>query len=149
MSQGTLYERLGGVFKIAEIVNEFSDRLIQNPVVGQGSQNPRLQAWHTEELNRLPGLKLLRTLWLCSLAGGPFDFIATKPGQTEFGLEEAHREFEIAPHEFDEVAAVLASTLDDFKVPSEEKDEVMAGFFVHRQEVTTGYRAGVLSHSST
>lgn len=38
MSAGTLYERLGGAFKIAEIVDHFSERLIENPVVGQTSQ---------------------------------------------------------------------------------------------------------------
>ena len=143
MSDGTLYERLGGAFRIAEIVNYFSDRLIENPVVGQRSKNQRLQAWHTQRLDRLPGLKFLRTIWVCSLAGGPFDFIATRPGQTEFGLEEAHRELEIAPEEFDEVAAELARTLDHFEVPSKEKSETMAGFFAHKHEVTTGYRAAV------
>ena len=52
MSAGTLYERLGGAFRIAEMVNHFSDRLIENPVVGQTSKNPRLQAWHTQSLDR-------------------------------------------------------------------------------------------------
>jgi hemoglobin len=146
MSAGTLYERLGGVFRIAEIVNHFSDRLIENPLVGQTSKNPRLQAWHTQSLDRLPGLKFLRTLWVCALTGGPFDFIATRPGQTEFGLEEAHRELQISPEEFDEVAAELGRTLDHFDVPSKEKGEVLAGFFAHKQEVTTGYRAGVAAH---
>jgi hemoglobin len=145
MSEGTLYERLGGVFRIAEIVNDFSDQLIENPLVGQTSKNPRLQAWHAERLDRLPGLKFLRTLWVCALAGGPFDFIATRPGQTEFGLEEAHRELQIAPEEFDEVAAELGRTLDRFEVPSQEKGEVLAGFFAHKHEVTTGYRAGVVA----
>jgi hemoglobin len=143
MSEGTLYERLGGAFRIAEIVNYFSDKVVENPLVGQTSANPRLQAWHTERLDRLPGLKFLRTIWVCSLAGGPFDFIATRPGQTEFGLEEAHRELQIAPEEFDEVAAELGRALDHFDVPAKEKGEVLAGFVAHKHEVTTGYRAGV------
>lgn len=146
MSAGTLYERLGGAFKIAEMVNHFSDRLIENPVVGQTSQNPRLQAWHTQSLDRLPGLKFLRTLWVCALAGGPFDYVPTRPGQTEFGLEEAHRELQIAPEEFDEVGRELGRTLDHFGVPAKEKGEVLAGFFAHKQEVTTGYRAGAAAH---
>jgi hemoglobin len=83
MSQGTLYERLGGAFRIAEIVNYLSDRLYENPVAGRSSKNPRLKAWHTERPDRLPGLKFLRTLWVCALAGGAFDFIAVRPGQTE------------------------------------------------------------------
>ena len=143
MSEGTLYERLGGAFRIAEIVNYFSDRLYENPVVGKASKNPRLQAWHTERLDRLPGLKFLRTLWVCALAGGPFDFVPVRPGQTAFGLEEAHRELEIAPEEFDAVAEELARALDHFNVPKKEKNEVMAGFFAHKHEVTTGYRTAV------
>jgi hemoglobin len=143
MNAGTLYERLGGVFRIAEIVNYFSDRVVENPVAGQTSKNPRLQKWHTQDLDRLPGLKFMRTLWVCALAGGPFDYLPTRAGQTEFGLEEAHRELTIAPDEFDEVAAELERALDNFNVPSQEKSEVMAGFFAHKYEVTTGYRAGV------
>ena len=50
---------------------------------------------------------------------------------------------EIAPDEFDQVAAELSRTLDHFQVPKKEKDEVMAGFFAHKQEVTTGYMAAV------
>jgi hemoglobin len=146
VSAGTLYERLGGAFRIAEIVNHFSDQLIENPVVGQTSQNPRLQAWHTQSLDRLPGLKFLRTLWVCALTGGPFDFVPTRPGQTEFGLEEAHRELKISPEEFDEVGRELGRTLDHFSVPAKEKGEVLAGFFAHKQEVTTGYRAGAPAH---
>ena len=40
------------------------------------------------------------------------------------GLEEAHREFEITPAEFDEVAAELGRSLDFVKVPAREKGEV-------------------------
>ena len=147
MSEPTLYERLGGAFRIAEIVNYFSDRLYENPVAGRTSKNPRLQAWHTEKLDRLPGLKFLRTLWVCALAGGPFDFVAVRPGQTLFGLEEAHRELEIAPEEFDAVAEELSKALDHFEVPKKEKDEVMAGFFAHKHEVTTGYRTAASMRS--
>jgi hemoglobin len=145
MSEPNLYERLGGAFRIAEIVNYFSDRLVENPKVGQSSQNPRLQSWHTEKLDRLPGLKFMRTLWMCALAGGPFQYVPVRPGQTEFGLEEAHRELQIAPDEFDEVAAELSRTLDHFQIPGKEQDEVMTAFFAHKHEVTTGYRAAMPS----
>lgn len=117
-------------------------------IVGQTSKNPRLQAWHTQSLDRLPGLKFLRTLWVRALAGGPFDFVPTMPGQTAFGLEEAHREFQISPEEFDEVGRVLGLTLEHFDVPSKEQGEVLAGFFAHKHEVTTGCRAAVSASGS-
>jgi hemoglobin len=137
----SLYERLGGVFAIAAVVDHFSDALVKNPIVGQKSKNPQLRAWHTKNLGRLPGLKFMRTLWVCQVSGGPFQFTATKPGATPLGLEEAHRDLRISPAEFDEVAAVLGRTLDHFKVPKREKGEVLAAFAAHKGEVTAGYVA--------
>jgi hemoglobin len=141
MSEASLYERLGGAFAIAAVIDHFSDALVQNPIVGQQSKNPALREWHTNNLGRLPGLKFMRTLWVCNVAGGPFQFSATRPGRTPLGLEEAHRELRISPEEFDEVAAELGRTLDFVKVPPAEKDEVLAAFAAHKGEVTEGSMA--------
>jgi hemoglobin len=140
MGEPTLYDRLGGVFAIAAVVDRFSDALVQDSIVGQQSSNPELRHWHTNRLARLPGLKFMRTLWVCNVAGGPFEYTATRPGSTPVGLEEAHRELHITGPEFDEVAAVLARTLDEFKIPQREKDEVLAAFAAHKGEVTEGSR---------
>ncbi len=141
MTESSLYDRLGGVFAIAAVVDRFSDALIENPIVGQGSSNPALREWHTNNLGRLPGLKFMRTLWVCNISGGPFEYTPTEPGSTVLGLEEAHREFRITPAEFDEVAAVLAATLDAFEIPQQEKDEVLGAFAAHKDEVTEGSMA--------
>jgi len=114
----SLYERLGGVFVIAAVAD------------------------HTYNLGRLPGLKFMRTLWVCNVSGGPFQFTATRPGATPLGLEEAHRDLRISPAEFDEVAAELGRTLDFFKVPKREKGEVLSAFAAHKDEVTADYREG-------
>ena len=140
MTEPSLYERLGGAFAIAAVVDHFSEAVVQNPIVGQGSENPALRDWHTNNLGRLPGLTFMRTLWVCNVAGGPQHYAATKPGATPLGLEEAHRELRISPAEFDEVAAELGRTLDAFEVPKREKEEVLAAFAAHRGEVTEGYR---------
>ena len=137
----SLYERLGGVFAIAAVVDHFSDAVVRNPIVGQQTKNPQLRKWHTENLGRLPGLKFMRTLWVCDVSGGPFKFAATKPGATPLGLEEAHRDLKISPAEFDEVAAELRRTLDIFNVPEPEKAEVLGAFAAHKNEVTAGYVA--------
>jgi len=142
MSEQSLYDRLGGVFVIAAVIDHFSDAVVQNPIVGQQSENPALREWHTSNLGRLPGLKFMRTLWVCDVAGGPLQFSATRPGQTALGLEEAHRNLRISPAEFDEVAAELARTLDFFKVPDQEKTEVLSAFAAHKDEVTEGYKTG-------
>jgi len=141
MTETGLYERLGGAFAIAAVVDHFSNALVHNPIVGQGSDNPALREWHTSNLGRLPGLKFMRTLWVCNVAGGPFQYTATKPGSTTVGLEAAHRDLKISPAQFDEVAAELGRTLAVFKVPKPETDEVLAAFAAHKDEVTEGYWA--------
>lgn len=143
MTEKRLYERLGGVFAIAGVVDHFSDAVVQNAIVGKNSKNPALRQWHTKNLERLPGLKFMRTLWVCAAAGGPFPYTPTRAGKTNLGLEEAHRNLSISPDEFDEVAAELGRTLDFAKVPRREKEEVLAAFAAHKDEVTTGYTAAV------
>jgi hemoglobin len=137
--EGSLYERLGGIFAIAAVVDHFSDAVVANPIVGQQSPNPQLREWHTNNLGRLAGLKFMRTLWVADVAGGPYTFVPTEPGATPLGLEEAHRELRISPAEFDEVAAELGRALDAFQVPQREKDEVLAAFATHKDEVTAGF----------
>jgi hemoglobin len=139
MTEASLYERLGGSFPIAAVVEHFSDAVVRNPITGQGSKDPKLDEWSTHDLGRLPGLKFQRTLWLCDLAGGPQGYGATKPGSADLGLEEAHRELEISPAIFDELVAELGRSLDHFNVPEKEKGEVLAAFAAHKDEVTEGY----------
>jgi hemoglobin len=139
MTESSLYERLGGAFAIAAVINHFSDAVVRNPSTGQQSENPELRDWSNNDLARLPGLKFMRTLWVCDIAGGPQHYAATKPGSTPLGLEEAHRALKISPAVFDEVAAELGRSLDHFKVPEREKAEVLAAFAAHKSEVTEGY----------
>jgi hemoglobin len=134
-----LYERLGGAFAIAAVVEHFSDAVVRNPKVGLGSENAQLNEWSTDEPDRLPGLKFMRALWVCDIAGGPQVYAATKAGSTQLGLEEAHRDLKISPDQFDEVAAELGRSLDHFNVPEPEKREVLAAFAAHKGEVTAGY----------
>ena len=143
MTEKNLYERLGGLFAIAAVVDHFSDAVVQNPSVGKTSKNPALRDWHTKSLGRLPGLKFMRTLWVCAAAGGPFPYTPTKAGKTNLGLEEAHRGLSISSEEFDEVAAELGRSLDFAKVPGREKAEVLAAFAAHKGEVTAGHTAAV------
>ena len=138
MTDQSLYERLGGVFAIAAVIDHFSDAVVKNAIAGQGSDNPALREWHTQKLARLPGLKFMRTLWVCNVAGGPFEYVGTKPGHDTISLEEAHRQLEISPAEFDAVAAELSRSLDFFNVPEREKGEVLAAFSAYKGEVTEG-----------
>jgi hemoglobin len=136
-TEPTLYERLGGIFAIAAVVDAFSDRLLKNPNIVEA--NPELHEWHTATYaTRLPGLKWLRTLWLASLAGGPFQYTGRE-------LRDAHFDLKIPPAVFDEVAAELSRTLDDFKVPEREKEEVLGTFARWKGEVTAGSESGAVN----
>lgn len=139
-SEKSLYDRLGGIFAIAAVVNYFSDEIIKDPTAGAQSSNPALRKWHTKQLDRLPGLKFMRTLWVANVSGGSFQYTPVRPGSTNLGLEEAHRDLRISSKEFDAVAAVLSRSLDHFAVPQHEKSEVLAAFAAHKNEVTEGSR---------
>lgn len=143
----SLYDRLGGVYAIAAVVDRFSDALLVNPTVGKASLNPYLADWsNNQAAARLPGLKFMRTLWLCSVAGGPFKYSPTRPGACPFSLENAHKDLQITPDQFDAVATELGLALDYYKVPQRERGEVLAAFGAHKGEVTTGY---TVAHGGT
>ena len=130
MPEPTLYERLGGVFAISAVVDHFSDQLVSRATI-VGS-NPFIKDWNdNKSAVRLPGLKFLRTLWVCAIAGGPFQYTGEE-------LADAHFEFELTSQEFDDVAAVLSDSLDHFKVPAGEKEEVLAAFAAYKPAVTAG-----------
>jgi hemoglobin len=134
MAEPTLYERLGGIFAIAAVIDSFSDRLLKNPKIVDA--NPELHEWHTVTYHtRMPGLKWGRTLWLADKAGGPYEYTGRE-------LRDAHWDLKISPEVFDEVAKELANTLDDFKVPEREKGEVLAAFAAEKSEVDAGSQPG-------
>lgn len=134
MADATLYERVGGIYAIAAVVDHFSDQLLKNQKVLESSAE--LKQWHTETYpTRLPGLKFLRTLWVAAIAGGPFVYTARE-------LRDAHFELKIPPDVFDEVHAELGRTLDHFKVPEREKGEILGAFDNWKDEVTAGARTG-------
>jgi hemoglobin len=124
----SLYDRLGGIFPIAAVVDRFSDAIITNPKL---NENPALKAWNeTEAPVRLPGLKFMRALWIAALAGGPFDY-------TGLPLDEAHRDFQLTAEEFEEVGAEIVRALDFYGVPEREKEELVAAYMTSMDEVVT------------
>lgn len=123
MEQQSLYERLGGANAIAMVVDRFSDAIIENPKL---QDNPKLREWN--ESGQLPGLKFMRTLWLCQQAGGAFQYTGKELG-------EAHKDLHITSDEFDEVGAEIARALDHLNVPEREKQEVLTAIVARKDEV--------------
>jgi hemoglobin len=131
LSPPTLHERVGGVYAISAVVVHFSDQLVEG-------KHPRVREPTDRGLERdegpykRPGLKFLRTLWRCAIAGGPFEIHGPRP------RADAHFDFQVTAAEFDEVAGVLADSLHHFHVPQVEKDEVLAAFAAYKPAVTAG-----------
>lgn len=124
----SLYDRLGGIFAISAVVDRFSDAIIKNPKL---NQNPQLIAWNRDEAaTRLPGLKVMRTIWIASLAGGPFQYTG-KP------LAEAHPRFKLTEAEFKEVGAEIVRALDFYKVPQREQQELVRAYNSSMADVVT------------
>jgi hemoglobin len=124
----SLYERLGGIFAIAAVVDRFSDEIITNPKL---NENPALKAWNESEAEfRLPGLKFGRTQWVAALAGGPYEY-------SGLPLEEAHKDLHLTAEEFAEVGAEIVRALDFYKVPEREKQELVDAYMTAMPEVVS------------
>jgi hemoglobin len=127
-TEPSLYDRLGGYFAIAAVVNRFSDQILTNATL---NQNPALKAWNeTEAEARLPGLKFGRTLWIAAAAGGPFEY-------TGLPLSEAHTEFNLTAEQFAEVGAEIVRALDFYEVPDREQQELVAAYSASMSDVVT------------
>jgi hemoglobin len=122
----SLYDRLGGIFPIAAVVNRFSDEIITNPKL---NRNAALRAWNeTEAPARLPGLKFGRTQWIAALAGGPYAY-------TGLPLSEAHHDFHLTREEFGEVGAEIARALDYYQVPKDLQQELVDAYMQSMPDV--------------
>jgi hemoglobin len=126
--EASLYDRVGGIFAIAAVVDRFSDAIITNPKL---NENPALKAWNeTESEFRLPGLKFGRTQWVAALAGGPYEY-------TGLPLEEAHKDFHLTAEEFAEVGAEIVRALEFYQVPEREIQELVDAYMNAMPQVVT------------
>src|SRR5947207_1626776 len=110
----TLYERLGGVYPIATVVDDLIDRVM---VDSRLNANPRVDQAH----HRVPpaGFKYLVTEMVCWAAGGPQKYTG-KP------MAESHEHLKITSEEWLAFLDDLQQTLDKFGVPAAEQAELKA-----------------------
>ena len=110
----SLYERLGGVYSIATVVDDFIERLLVNDIL---NANPAIK----EARDRVAkaGLKYRVTELVCQVTGGPEKY----NGRT---MKETHKDMKITEKEWDAMAADFKKTLDKFEVPEKEQKELLA-----------------------
>ena len=110
----SLYERLGGVYSIATVVDDLIDRIMIDPRL---NANPKVDEAH----HRFPpaGFKYLVTEMLCWAAGGPQKY-------TGRSMKDTHQDLMITAVEWDAFLDDLRQTLDKFAMPQAEQAEIKA-----------------------
>jgi hemoglobin len=110
----TLYERLGGVYNIATVVEDLIDRIM---VDARLNANPRVDEAHHRVAPA--GFKYLVTEMLCGAAGGPQKY-------TGRSMYESHKDMKITGGEWEAFMDDFQQTLDKFAVPAQEQAELKA-----------------------
>jgi hemoglobin len=112
--QSTLYERLGGVYSIAVVVDDLVDRIMVDPRL---NANPAVDEAH----HKVPpaGFKYLVTEMVCWATGGPQEY-------TGRSMADSHRHLNITPREWEAFMDDVQQTLDKFNVPAAEQSELRA-----------------------
>lgn len=110
-AQESLYKRLGGYDAIAAVVDDFITRLATDKDLskffrGASTDSQKKIRQHVVDM-------------LCEASGGPCYY-------TGRSMKEAHAGLKISEKDWNIAGGHLVATLDKFKVPQKEKDEVLA-----------------------
>jgi hemoglobin len=110
----SLYDRLGGVYSIATVVDEFIDRVMTDPRL---NANPLVDEAH----HRVPpaGFKYLVTEMVCWATVGPQKY-------TGKSMADSHSHLKITSMEWEAFLDDFQQTLDKFAVPTAEQAELKA-----------------------
>lgn len=110
----SLYERLGGAYPIASVVDVFIDLLLHNDVL---NANAQIRAAR----DRVPaaGLKFHVTTLVCQVSGGPCGYVGRS-------MKDAHAHLNISDREWQAMLADFRRVLNDFGVPQREQNELVA-----------------------
>jgi len=121
----TLYERLGGIYSIAAVVDDFIERIMVDPIL---NANPLVNEAHHRVSKA--GFKYLVTEMIGQATGGPQKY-------TGKGMKESHVHLRITESEWTQFAKDFKDTLDKFQVPEREQQELLAIAGSLKDEVVT------------
>jgi hemoglobin len=114
-----LYERLGGQRAIVAVVDDFIDRVANDSRI-------KLRFVNTD----IPRLKSLLVEFVCMATGGPCHYSGRD-------METTHAGMELVDDEFTAIVEDLAATLDKFKVPAKEKNELLGALAPLKPRIVT------------
>jgi hemoglobin len=110
----TLYERLGGVYPIAAVVDDFIDRVMHNQVL---NSNPAVDEAHHRV--SAAGFKYYVTEMVCWATGGPQKYSGR-------AMKESHKDLKITESEWTAFCKDFDDTMAKFNVPEAESQELFA-----------------------
>ena len=110
----SLDERLGGIYAIATVVDDFIDRIMIDPAL---NANPLVDEAH-HRVGKA-GFKYLVTEMVGWATGGPQKY-------TGRSMRDLHADLKITESEWVAFCNDFQSTLDKFKVPAAEQGELFA-----------------------
>ncbi len=110
----SLYDRLGGVYSIATLVDDFIERLLINKTL---NANPKIN----EARKRVPkaGLKFQVTALVGQVTGGPGQYMGRS-------MKDTHSHLDITETEWQAMVVDFKKSLNKFKVPPKEQSELIA-----------------------
>ena len=120
MQKPSLYKRLGGYDAIAAVCDDFIGRLATDKQIA-----PFL-AGHSQD-----SLKKLRQNvvdLVCSATGGPCYYVGRD-------MKTAHAGMGVTETQWDSAVADLVASLDKFKVPQAEKDELLGAVSSFKKDI--------------
>ncbi len=114
MTGPTLYDRMGGIYGIAPIVDDLVERIANNDVI---NANPKVK----EALKRVSkaGLKYQFISYIANAIGGPQNYIGRS-------LREVHQYLNIRENEWQAMRGEAKRALDAHSVPAREQEEFMS-----------------------
>jgi hemoglobin len=110
----SLYDRLGGLYNIATVVDDLIDRVMADARL---NANPRVDEAHHRVTPA--GFKYYVTELVCQTSGGPQQYSGRSMG-------DSHRHLMITDQEWDAFMDDLQQTFDRFGVPEQEQEELKA-----------------------
>ena len=114
VTKTTLYDRLGGVYSIAAVVDDFIDRVMHNPTL---NANPAVDEAHHRV--SAAGFKYYVTEMVCWDTGGPQKY-------TGRAMKDSHDHLKITESEWASFCNDFHDTMAKFNVPEAESQELFA-----------------------
>lgn len=125
----SLYDRLGGAYPIAVVVDDFIERLLVNETL-----NANVAINHARSRVPRQGLKFHVTTLVCQVTGGPCKYSGRD-------MRTSHAHLNITEPEWQAMLADFGATLDKFKVPAAEQGELVAIVNSTKPDIVVGAKA--------